>query len=111
MSPVSSSGHIRDLNDAFRRSFCGGRVVMTRGVADLPEADMATVLEQVRMFSAFTADNDPHGEHDFGSFSHGAVTYFWKIDYYDQNCLYGSDNPDDPALTTRVLTVMRADEY
>ena len=102
---------VRQLNDTFRHTFCGGRVVVTRSVADLPEADQATVLEQVRTFSAFTRDNDPHGEHDFGSFEHGGVKYFWKIDYYDADGVYGSENPADPAVTTRVLTIMRADEY
>ena len=59
----------------------------------------------------FTSDNDPLGQHDFGMFDHAGVTYFWKIDYHDLECVYGSDNPADPAVTTRVLTVMRADEY
>jgi hypothetical protein len=102
---------VRKLNDTFRRTFCGGRVVMTRSVADLPEGDQATVLGQVRTFSAFSADNDPHGEHDFGSFVHGEVKYFWKIEYYDADGVYGSENPANPLATTRVLTIMRADEY
>ena len=102
---------VRDLNDAFRRSFSGGRVIVTRSVADLPEDDQAIVLEQVRTFSAFSADNDPHGEHDFGSFTHRSEKYFWKIDYYDADGVYGSENPADLAVTTRVLTIMRADEY
>jgi hypothetical protein len=102
---------VRQLNDAFRGSFCGGRVVMTRSVADLPEGDLAAVLEQVRTFSAFSADNDPHGEHDFSSCVHGSEKYFWKIDYYDADGVYGSENPADPLVTTRVLTIMRADEY
>lgn len=28
---------IRDLNDAFRRTFSGGRIMMTCGVAELPD--------------------------------------------------------------------------
>ncbi|MET4493548.1 DUF3768 domain-containing protein [Bradyrhizobium sp. LA7.1] len=102
---------VRQLNDTFRHTFCGGRLVMTRSIADLPEDDQATLLEQVRTFSAFTRANDPHGEHDFGSFVHGDVKYFWKIDYYDADGVYGSDNRADPLVTTRVLTIMRADEY
>jgi hypothetical protein len=102
---------VRELNDTFRHSFCGGRVVVTRSVADLPEGDQAIVLEKVRTFSAFSTDNDPYGEHDFGSFIHGDVKYFWKIDYYDADVVHGSENPADPLVTTRVLTIMRADEY
>ena len=37
--------------------------------------------------------------------------YFFKIDYYDKNTEFGSPDPADPAVTTRVLTIMRADEY
>ena len=37
--------------------------------------------------------------------------FFWKIDYYDRKTEFGSPDPADPALTTRVLTIMRADEY
>lgn len=36
---------------------------------------------------------------------------FWKSDYYDSACEYGSANPAVPAQTTRVLTIMLADEY
>jgi len=36
---------------------------------------------------------------------------FRKIDYYDRATEAGSPDPADPAVTTRVLTLMRADEY
>src|SRR5450759_2934903 len=55
------------LNDSLRRTFTGGKVVMTDGVAALPEQKLGQLLERVRSFDAFTNDNDPHGEHDFGS--------------------------------------------
>lgn len=80
-------------------------------MAELAEADVTAILEKVRAFSDFSSDGDPHREHDFGAFSHGDTSYFWKIDYYDADCVYGSENPTDPTVTTRVLTIMRADEY
>jgi Protein of unknown function (DUF3768) len=52
-----------------------------------------------------------HGEHDFGSFTLAGRKFFWKIDYYDKELRYGSENPADPAATTRVLTLMLASEY
>jgi len=100
---------IAQLNDAFRTTFVGGRVSMTAGVAALPYN--GGVLEAVRLFDKFTEDNDPYGEHDFGALMFGSDKFFWKIDYYDQSLEYGSENPADPAVTTRVLTVMLADEY
>jgi hypothetical protein len=99
------------LNDALRRTFTGGKVVMTEGVAALPQGELAQVLEGVRTFDEFTKDNDPHGEHDFGNFVVGGVSYFFKVDYYAPDMESGSEDPADPAKTTRVLTIMRADEY
>jgi Protein of unknown function (DUF3768) len=58
---------IRDLNDAFRRTFVGGAVVVTSGVEALSPDQRAGILMKVRGFDAFTDDNDPHGEHDFGA--------------------------------------------
>jgi Protein of unknown function (DUF3768) len=55
--------------------------------------------------------NDPHGEHDFGSFEYSGQTIFWKIDYYDMRLKWGSPDPADPAVTRRVLTILLAEEY
>lgn len=108
---AASTARIRELNDSFRRSFCGGRVNLTVGVASLPAVDMSTVLERVQTFGAFCAANDPYAEHDFGAIDYDGMRYFWKIDYYDQSLQGASPDPSDPHLTMRVLTVMRADEY
>jgi hypothetical protein len=106
-----SAEQVRTLNDAFRRSLSGGRVMMTAGIAALPDAAQTAVLDEVRKFDTFTADNDPHGEHDFGSFEVDGRKIFWKIDYYDAAMEFGSEDPADSTKTTRVLTVMLASEY
>lgn len=106
-----SADRIRVLNDNFRSTFIGGQVVMTAGVSELPLDVRAQVLLAVKAFSAFGKDNDPYGEHDFGSFEVAGEKFFWKIDYYDAQCRYGSEDPSDPDITTRVLTIMLADEY
>lgn len=106
-----SAARIRELNDAFRASFIGGRVMLTAGVSALPATDQAALLTHIRQFTAFGADSDPHHEHDFGALDVAGVRYFWKIDYYDLELTYGSPDPADPTVTTRVLTIMRADEY
>jgi len=102
---------IAELNDAFRRSFTGGQVVVTRGIYDLPPEAQAAITDRVRSFEAFDADNDPHGEHDFGSFDHDGRTIFWKIDLYDRDYKFYSPDPTYPAKTNRVLTILLAEEY
>ena len=106
-----SKERIRELNDAFRRTFGGGKVLMTASVAELPDMVKTDALRQVATYDAFTPDNDPYGEHDFGSFELMSRKFFWKIDYYDRNLMYGSDDPTDSEKTTRVLTLMLAEEY
>jgi uncharacterized protein DUF3768 len=109
--PRATTDRIRVLNDNFRSTFIGGRLLMTQGVDALPRDTKARLFAAVRSFSNFTKDNDPHGEHDFGSFELEGVTYFFKLDYYAPDMEGGSEDPADPAKTTRVLTIMRADEY
>ena len=108
---LKTSARIRVLNDNFRATFLGGRVVMTAGVADLSLGVRAQVVLKVQNFADFNADNDPYGEHDFGSFEVAGETFFWKMDYYDSPCEFGSEDPADPEKTTRVLTIMFAGEY
>ena len=102
---------IQSLNDTFRSTFVGGQVMMTAGVNSLPPELLAELLNKVRTFESFDNDNDPHREHDFGSTDVDGEKFFWKIDYYDTAMEFASPNPSDPRVTTRVLTIMRADEY
>ncbi len=74
-------------------------------------SDTQSIIERVQSFDTFDAGNDPHHEHDFGGFEFGGETIFWKIDYYDPTLTTGSDDPANPAVTTRVLTIMLAREY
>jgi hypothetical protein len=106
-----SADKIRALNDAFRRSFAGGQVMMTAGIAALSADLRCEVLNQVRTFDAFTVDNDPYHEHDFGSFEVKGRKVFWKLDYLDAAMAFGSEDPADPSKTTRILTIMLASEY
>lgn len=102
---------IRELNDAFRTSFEGGRVVITAGVGALPTDVYYSVLEAVKNFDDFNEDNDPHGEHDFGAVTVAGYRIYWKIDYYDHKMEYASEDPSDPKVTLRVMTIMLAEEY
>jgi hypothetical protein len=106
-----SRDRIRALNDAFRRSFLGGTVVVTPGFNSLSADRRHSILARIRAFDNFNDDNDPHGEHDFGLIEDGDVRCLWKIDYYDRDMELMSPDPADSSVTTRVLTVMLPDEY
>ena len=73
--------------------------------------DQIEIMQRVQGFSDFTPDNDPWGEHDFGSFDYNGKKIFWKIDYYDRDLKFHSTDAADESVTTRVLTVMLAEEY
>jgi Protein of unknown function (DUF3768) len=105
------TARIRELNDAFRKTFSGGKVVTTASVAALPNMVTAHALVEVTRFDNFTPENDPHGEHDFGNLQLVGRTFYWKIDAYDENLEFGSEDPTDPDKTTRVLTLMLAEDY
>jgi hypothetical protein len=108
---MANSKRIAELNDALRRTFTGGKVVMTAGVDALPADVKVQVFSTVRRFKAFDAENDPHEEHDFGSFEVGGEKFFFKMDYYSPDMEGGSEDASDPSKTTRVLTIMLASEY
>ena len=101
-----TSAKIAAKNDEFRRSMEGCTV--TKGVVDMGD-DAKEIIVRVRDFAAFTEDNDPYGEHDFGSLKVADHKVFWKIDYYDSNLKNWCD-PLDPKCR-RVVTIMLAEEY
>lgn len=102
---------MRLLNDQFRRTFTGGKVLMTSGVSSLPKAELITLMNLVRTFDDFAQKNDPYGEHDFGKIEFEGTAYFWKIDYYDVDLEFASPDPTDKTITNRVLSIMLAEEY
>jgi len=108
-----ASDKIRELNDAFRTGQRTdlGVMVTTRGVKERGVAFLAKSIALTRRFTTFTKDNDPRGEHDFGSFVLDGELVYWKIDYYDLAIEFGSPDPADEAVTCRVLTVFLAAEY
>jgi hypothetical protein len=108
---------IAELNDLARTAMgVAGKVIQTQGICALDPEDQSRIREKVERFDQFTPDNDPYGEHDFGAIQHDcqdgeSVRVFWKIDYYNRDLTAGSDDPADPRVTRRVLTIMLAEEY
>lgn len=112
LSDALQNQRVRELNDRFRRDGLGnGSIMITPGIQGLGEEEMVAIIDQVRTFDTFTDENDPWKQHDFGAFDHAGQKVFWKIDCYDPNCQFGSENPANEALTHRVLTIMLASEY
>lgn len=111
MTDSDASQQIAALNDAFRTTYQGGSLMLTVGIQALPEEIQVGILHAVRTFNTFTPDNDPHEEHDFGAIEYKGHRVFWKIDYYDPTMTFGSEDPVDPNQTSRVLTVLLAEEY
>lgn len=102
------------LNDRMRRdwnTFPNSRVFVTQGICCLSPRDQEEISRKVRNYDAFDQDDDIYNEHDFGSFEHAGHTVFWKIDCYDLDMTCVSSDPADIHCTTRVLTILLADEW
>jgi len=102
---------IRDLNDELRHTLTGGTAVMTPRIAALGHEAVERIVKTIAVFDDFCHANDPHQEHDFGSFEAEGQLIFFKIDYYDKDLTYHSPDPADAAVTRRVITIMLAEEY
>ncbi len=103
---------IRRLNDALRKGQSDvGSIVVTSGIQALGPGFLLESNNAVIGFDAFTQDNDPHLEHDFGALEVAGEKLFFKIDYFDLAMRALSPDPANPAVTTRVMTVMLAGEY
>ena len=125
--PNDNTNKIATLNDEFRKTLMGitymegkfihpsdrpkGTVTVTSGIHGLEPQAMLQLFREVATFDRFTPDNDPHGEHDFGSLELDREKVFWKIDCYDPDMKHHSEDPADPQKTHRVLTIMFAHEY
>jgi Protein of unknown function (DUF3768) len=107
----SKGDRIRILNDHLRKTFTGGRVLITRSIAELDQRLRARVLLAVRDYDEFNTANDPYHEHDLAFFELEGERYFFKIDYFDLNARYHSPDPADPERTHRVLTIGHHSDY
>src|SRR6478609_7506751 len=102
------SGRIRALNDELRQHLIGGLAVITPGVAALGQEAVERIVKTIAVFDDFSHENDPHEEHDFGSFTAEGQTLFFKIDLYEEPDV---KNANGEPVVTRVLTIMLANEY
>jgi hypothetical protein len=108
---IAQTDRVRTLNDDLRKNLSRGNAFLTAGIAGLGAEAVARIIKTVEVFDNFCHANDPHQEHDFGSFEAEGHTIFFKIDYYDKTMTYHSPDPADPTVTERVITIMLAREY
>jgi hypothetical protein len=108
---TTKTEQIRALNDRLRQNFSEGTAVLTCGVAALGAEAVARIVKTIAVYDDFCHANDPHQEHDFGSFEADGHAIFFKIDYYDKRLEYHSPDATDRSVTERVISVMLAEEY
>lgn len=99
------------LNDNLRKTGTGGSVMITQNLRRVTGFDPILLAKALADYTGFDADNDPHGERDFGIITLWGRDLIWKIDLFDKDLKYGSDDPANPEVTRRVLTVMLASDW
>ncbi len=104
---MKTSHEVADENDFLRRTFMGGKVLLTPGVSHSPIKN--EILKSVREFNNFHRGNDPYGERDCAVFDVQGQKFLFEIDYYDQNYEFGADPKEEKCR--RILTIMKAEEY
>ena len=102
---------IASLNDQLRKTRVGGTVMITQSVKALTGFDADILAAALANYNDFDAQKDPHGGRDFGDLTLFGTDLLWKVDYYDLDLKFGSDDPADPGVTHRVLTVLLASEW
>ena len=75
---------IKTLNDKFRKTLLGGKVMLTRGIFSKGQKAINEILDSVKMFNDFNHGNDPYNEHDYGSFEYNGQ----RIKQYGNDSLY-----------------------
>lgn len=105
---------IRELNDELRLNgrALNGRMVAMGTLGQEGEGKIIRVYRAAAAFDDWPEGDDPYQEHDFGKFEVDGEAFIFKIDYYaigDEQ--HGSEHPEDPAVTIRVMTLMYAEDY
>ena len=116
-APSARAEKIAKLNDRARSGFDpSARIMFTRGCldafcsGDTLSAPVAQA-ELIKTMRRHRFEEDAYGERDFGAFTFRGEKVFFKVDYYDLNLEYGSEDPADASITARVVTIMLASEY
>lgn len=109
--PVPRAERIARMNDQLRKTGQGGTIMVTRGVRTLAGFSRDKLLAALAAYEGFDEDNDPHGERDLGDIDLWGAELLWKVEYFSPDMQFASNDPADPGITQRVLTVLLAEEY
>lgn len=103
---------IARLNDRTRQGLDRtARIMMTKTcLGTFASDDRAdAIIVQAQLLAAIRRHDFPDTEareRDRGSFTFRDTTVYFRIDYYDADLAYGSEDPADASVTRRVLTIM-----
>lgn len=109
---------IARLNDRTRLGLDrSARIVITRNclerLAESEGAPEETIVLQARLMAAFRhctfSEDSP--ERDFAAIEFLGRKVWMKIDYYDAAMEFGSEDPADASITTRVMTILLPEDY
>jgi len=98
----ASTDRIRPLHGHLRQHLTTGVAVMTPGIATLGRDAVDRIIKTIAVFDDFCPANDPHGEHDFGSFDVDGNHISFKIDLYEEPDVKCKN---EKPVVTRVLTI------
>ena len=97
---------------AARQRACHKAASWSRGaIEDAGVPFRLAAVRAVARDSTFTEDNDPYGDHTFGAVTVESRKVWWKIDLYDLDYRWGSEDAANTAVTRRVLTIMFPEDY
>lgn len=102
---------IARLNDQLRKTGQGGSIVITSNLRRVTGFDAGVLDSALANYEGFDAGNDPYGERDLEDLTLFGHNLMFKIDYFDLSLTYGSDDPANPSVTSRILTVMLASDW
>lgn len=113
---TSRTATIARMNDDARLGLDRrARITFTRNCLETcsPTPETHPAIVQAQLLKAFRhcefAADSP--EHDFASILYQGRKVWLKIDYYNLACEYGSEDPANAAITTRVITIMLPEDY
>lgn len=116
--PSKATCIIAYQNDEFRRGLLTGKfgnligsIWLSPGAAQQGKDFMNACLIKIHDFNMFNEDNDPFGDHSYGLVTVEDKRAMWKFDYLDLARKNASPEPENPAVTHRLLCIFMPNEY